>query len=99
MFILMNLTEYLAATGIRPADMARRLSVPSNTFSQWVHGQRMPAADKLLALERETQGRVTATDIARTRVAYLEAAGRGEVPQPRAGIRGRRPKEPPTATA
>ena len=96
----MTLHEYLTTSGIRAADMAQRLRCPSNTFSQWVRGLRMPEPAMLIAIERETQGRVTATDMARQRVAYIDAVARGDVPPRRTGVRGRRRKDradPPPA--
>lgn len=61
----MDLATYLRTTETRPAAFARRIGVAASTLSGWLNDPRRgPGRANLVAIERETNGQVTARDFA-----------------------------------
>lgn len=58
----MTLHEYLQQHGLTQVEFARRLNIRVSTLNGWRMGRRFPRAHDLAAIERETQGAVTARD-------------------------------------
>ncbi|MBY0330690.1 MAG: type II toxin-antitoxin system CcdA family antitoxin [Acetobacteraceae bacterium] len=84
----MKLEVWLAETGTRPADLARRCGVNIVTVYKWRSGTIFPRPAQLTALAEATQGAVTANDFvpadtSRTvQPARREATGFGETQAP-----------------
>ena len=55
----MQLAEYLAKSDMNASELARRIGVSRQMVSQWIHGIRQVAAERVLTIERETDGKVS----------------------------------------
>jgi len=59
----MLLAEYLADNGISQSELARRVGVSQGMVWQWLNGRRRIAAEKVLVIERATDGLVTRQEL------------------------------------
>lgn len=60
----MKLSEYMASEGINDTDLAVRVKRDRSNVLRWRHGKTRPDFDALVAIERITDGKVTARDFA-----------------------------------
>lgn len=58
----MNLKDYLHENGKKITTFAADLQKPVSTVHGWIAGRRLPRATDLAAIERATDGKVTAKD-------------------------------------
>lgn len=56
-----SLAAYLDRKGLSRADFAARINVSPVSVHRYIAGDRFPARDVLMAIERETLGEVTAS--------------------------------------
>lgn len=72
----MTLREYLNRNGISQADFGRTADIDRTTMSRLVSGERLPAMDMALRIEKVTQKKVPMEVWAK---AKAMARGRGQV--------------------
>ena len=60
----MQLSEYLSARGLKPADMARLLNVENSTVTRILRRERRPSLDLAARIEAVTNGEVTCRELA-----------------------------------
>ncbi len=71
----MDLAAFLRSTNERPSAFARRIGVGASTLSGWLHDpSRGPSRRNLVAIERATNGLVTARDFASGEVKAVSGA-------------------------
>jgi DNA-binding transcriptional regulator YdaS (Cro superfamily) len=58
-----QLHDYLKSEEVSQAELARRLGVTQGMVWQWLKGVRRVSAEKVLALEEATNGKVTRHEI------------------------------------
>jgi transcriptional regulator with XRE-family HTH domain len=68
----MHLSDYLRAERLTDEQFGRRLGVSPFAVGKWRRGERFPRVDVLRRIEVETGGKVTASDLVRSRC--VEAA-------------------------
>ena len=59
----MEISKYLESTDQTNAGLARELGVPPSLLSQWATGARQVPAERCLAIERATNGKVRCEDL------------------------------------
>ena len=55
----MQFSDYLASKEMSQTELARRVGVTQGMVWQWMNGHRRIAAEKVLAIEEATGGKVT----------------------------------------
>lgn len=60
----MKLSEFMAIEGLTDGELAERVKRDRSNVLRWRKGLTRPDFDALLALEKVTEGRVTARDFA-----------------------------------
>jgi len=74
----MDLATFLRTSGERPGAFARRIGVGASTVSGWLHDpSRGPGRRNMAAVERATNGAVTARDFATGEDRAVSAVTRG----------------------
>lgn len=58
----MRLSEWLIKTGITAAEFARRIRKPQGTVARYVNGDRIPEAEAMKRIAKETNQQVRADD-------------------------------------
>jgi DNA-binding transcriptional regulator YdaS (Cro superfamily) len=58
-----QLHDYLKSEKVSQAELARRLGVTQGMVWQWLRGVRRVSAEKVLALEQATHGKVSRHEI------------------------------------
>ncbi|MFM2445573.1 MAG: putative antitoxin of bacterial toxin-antitoxin system, YdaS/YdaT [Pseudomonadota bacterium] len=79
----MRLGDFLTLKKMPASHLAGLVGVDKSTVGRWVRGESFPRADQLVALERETNGLVTANDFVPAR-ADAPPATPDPAPAPRA---------------
>ncbi|WP_420406938.1 hypothetical protein [Hoeflea sp.] len=73
----MRLIDWITAEKLTVASAAREIGIggvnPGRTLDRIATGERQPDADMVARIEKMTDGRVTATDMYATRLAWLKA--------------------------
>lgn len=59
----MKLETYLKEQSISPEAFAVQLGVSKFAVQKWMRGERFPRAEHLIAIDRATDGAVTASDL------------------------------------
>lgn len=60
----MDLTDFMRAEGLNDAALAIKVGVDRSNVTRWRRGDTKPGFDALVALEKFSEGKVTAKDFA-----------------------------------
>lgn len=63
----MKLDTYLKQQSITVRAFAAQLGVSQFAVKKWISGERFPRSEHLIAIDKTTQGAVTASDLLRDR--------------------------------
>lgn len=58
----MKLKEYLDENGIKNEFFAKKIGVTKSTLSTWINNKCFPRREKIILIEKETNGKVKAKD-------------------------------------
>lgn len=73
----MQLSDWLTHNNISVAVFAERIGVTAQAVRLWTRGERMPGVEQISAIQRVTEGQVTANDLHVACLARLARAGDG----------------------
>ena len=59
----MNLKEWMTETGTTQLDLSQRIGVTQGVVWQWVNGRARVPAERAVAIEKATEGKVRRTDL------------------------------------